>query len=202
MRHPVELRDRAVLMVGEIRADHESGRAGTTTVAKVHADNDGVLGVRKVWLRLNREREADAGPTARRTVERPRDELGQAVAARGKPRALPSTTRPRRAHTQTLSWKSLNIDTAVGAVVGAATGALGKVAGPGCPQQAPRSPTPPEPPRPEPHPQHVKPLPPWPAQPATPHAPHYAQTPAPQTANSDLALCLWGRLAIRPRRRC
>ncbi|WP_159807147.1 polymorphic toxin-type HINT domain-containing protein [Cellulomonas citrea] len=34
------------------------------------------------------------------------------------------------AHTQTFSWKSLAIDTAVGAVVGAATGALGKVAAP------------------------------------------------------------------------
>jgi putative transposase len=39
-------------------------------IARVHAENYGVYGARKVWLRLNRERPADAPPVARCTVER------------------------------------------------------------------------------------------------------------------------------------
>jgi len=53
-------------------------------VVKVHADNYGVYGARKVWLQLNRERPAGAEPIARCTVERLMGELGLAGAIRGK----------------------------------------------------------------------------------------------------------------------
>ncbi len=53
-------------------------------VAKVHADNYGVYGARKVWLALNRERAAGAEPIARCTVERLMGELGLRGAVRGK----------------------------------------------------------------------------------------------------------------------
>jgi putative transposase len=50
-------------------------------IARVHAGNYGVYGVRKVWLALNREGVA----VARCTVERLMRELGLAGARRGKP---------------------------------------------------------------------------------------------------------------------
>ena len=53
-------------------------------IAKVHADNYGVYGARKVWLALNRERVAGTPPIARCTVERLMRELGLAGAIRGK----------------------------------------------------------------------------------------------------------------------
>ena len=49
-------------------------------IARVHADNYGVYGARKVWLALNRE----GIPVARCTVERLMRELGLAGARRGK----------------------------------------------------------------------------------------------------------------------
>lgn len=53
-------------------------------ISRVHADNFGVYGVRKVWRQLNREL-ADHGVTvARCTVERLMRELGLAGAVRGK----------------------------------------------------------------------------------------------------------------------
>ena len=53
-------------------------------VAKVHAENYGVYGARKVWLQLNRERPADAPPIARCTVERLMGEMSLRGAVRGK----------------------------------------------------------------------------------------------------------------------
>lgn len=53
-------------------------------IAKVHVDNYGVYGARKVWLTLNRERPAGTPPIARCTVERLMGELGLAGAVRGK----------------------------------------------------------------------------------------------------------------------
>ncbi|OIQ86492.1 integrase core domain protein [mine drainage metagenome] len=53
-------------------------------VARVHAENYGVYGARKVWLALNRERPAGAPPIARCTVERLMGELGLRGAVRGK----------------------------------------------------------------------------------------------------------------------
>lgn len=53
-------------------------------IARVHAENYGVYGARKVWLTLNRERPADAPPIARCTVERLMGELGLQGAVRGK----------------------------------------------------------------------------------------------------------------------
>jgi len=49
-------------------------------IARVHAENYGVYGARKVWLALNR----DGVPVARCTVERLMRELGLAGARRGK----------------------------------------------------------------------------------------------------------------------
>jgi putative transposase len=49
-------------------------------ISKVHRDNYGVCGARKVWLQLNRE----GMPVARCTVERLMRELGLAGARRGK----------------------------------------------------------------------------------------------------------------------
>jgi putative transposase len=49
-------------------------------ISKVHTDNYGVYGARKVWLQLNRE----GMPVARCTVERLMRELGLAGARRGK----------------------------------------------------------------------------------------------------------------------
>ena len=53
-------------------------------VVKVHAENYGVYGARKVWLQLNRERPWDAEPIARCTVERLMGELGLRGAIRGR----------------------------------------------------------------------------------------------------------------------
>jgi putative transposase len=50
-------------------------------IARVHEENYGVYGARKVWLALNRE----GIPVARCTVERLMHELGLAGARRGKP---------------------------------------------------------------------------------------------------------------------
>ena len=63
-------------------------------VARVHADNFGVYGARKVWLALNRE----GIPVARCTVERLMRDLGLAGARRGKQRRTtvpdPAAARP------------------------------------------------------------------------------------------------------------
>jgi len=63
-------------------------------ITRVHADNYGVYGARKVWLALNRE----GTPVARCTVERLMRELGPAGARRGKRRrttvADPAAARP------------------------------------------------------------------------------------------------------------
>lgn len=63
-------------------------------IARIHADNYGVYGARKVWLELNRQ----GIPVARCTVERLMRELGLAGAPRGKPRrttvARPAAARP------------------------------------------------------------------------------------------------------------
>jgi putative transposase len=63
-------------------------------IARVHADNYGVYGARKVWLALNREGIA----VARCTVERLMAELGLSGATRGKTRkttiADPAAVRP------------------------------------------------------------------------------------------------------------
>ncbi len=53
-------------------------------IARIHADNYGVYGARKVWLRLNRERSAGAPPIARCTVERLMGEMELRGALRGK----------------------------------------------------------------------------------------------------------------------
>lgn len=53
-------------------------------VARVHADNYGVYGARKVWLAINRERSVDAEPVARCTIERLMGEMGLRGAVRGK----------------------------------------------------------------------------------------------------------------------
>jgi putative transposase len=53
-------------------------------ITRVHADNYGVYGARKVWLTLNRERPTGAPPVARCTVERLMNELGLRGAVRGK----------------------------------------------------------------------------------------------------------------------
>ena len=53
-------------------------------IARVHAENYGVYGARKVWLALNRERPAQAPPVARCTVERLMSELALRGAVRGK----------------------------------------------------------------------------------------------------------------------
>ena len=67
-------------------------------VIKVHAENYGVYGARKVWLQLNRERGEAAQPIARCTVERLMGELGLRGAIRGKVKrttiADPSAKRP------------------------------------------------------------------------------------------------------------
>ena len=67
-------------------------------IARVHADNYGVYGARKVWLALNRERLAGAPPIARCTVERLMGELGLTGAIRGKVKrttiANPAAARP------------------------------------------------------------------------------------------------------------
>lgn len=67
-------------------------------IARVHADNYGVYGARKVWLQLNRERPDDAQPIARCTVERLMGDLGLRGAIRGKVKrtttADPSAKRP------------------------------------------------------------------------------------------------------------
>jgi putative transposase len=63
-------------------------------ITRVHQDNYGVYGARKVWLALNRE----GVPVARCTVERLMRELGLAGARRGKPKrttvADPAAARP------------------------------------------------------------------------------------------------------------
>lgn len=53
-------------------------------ITAAHASNYGVLGARKVWLTLNRQRSEDEAPIARCTVERLMGELGLAGAVRGK----------------------------------------------------------------------------------------------------------------------
>ena len=53
-------------------------------VARVHGDNYGVYGARKVWLQLNRERPVGAAPVARCTVERLMGNLGLRGVVRGK----------------------------------------------------------------------------------------------------------------------
>jgi putative transposase len=67
-------------------------------ITRVHADNYGVYGARKVWLALNRERAAGAPPIARCTVERLMGDLGLAGAVRGKVKrttiADPAAKRP------------------------------------------------------------------------------------------------------------
>ena len=70
--YPAELRERAVRVVGEIRADHDSEWAAMSKVAEpmiaaAHASNYGVYGARKIWLTLNRERATGA---ADRSVHR------------------------------------------------------------------------------------------------------------------------------------
>ena len=67
-------------------------------IRRVHQDNFGVYGARKIWLVLNRE----GTPVARCTVERLMRDLGLAGARRGNgcaPRCL--LPRPRRAR---LTW--------------------------------------------------------------------------------------------------
>jgi len=68
-------------------------------VVKVHGENYGVYGARKVWLQLNRERPVEVAPIARCTVERLMGELGLRGAIRGKVKrttiADPSAKRPR-----------------------------------------------------------------------------------------------------------
>jgi transposase-like protein len=65
--YPPELRKRAVRMVAEVRPDYPSDWPAICAVAqRVHRDNYGVYGARKVWLELNRE----GTPVARCTVER------------------------------------------------------------------------------------------------------------------------------------
>jgi putative transposase len=63
-------------------------------ITRIHQDNYGVYGARKVWLALNRE----GIPVARCTVERLMRELGLAGARRGKQRrttiADPAAARP------------------------------------------------------------------------------------------------------------
>jgi len=63
-------------------------------ISRVHQDNYGVYGARKVWLALNRQ----GTPVARCTVERLMRELGLAGARRGKRRrttvADPAAARP------------------------------------------------------------------------------------------------------------
>jgi putative transposase len=63
-------------------------------ITRVHQDNYGVYGARKVWLQLNR----DGIPVARCTVERLMRELGLAGARRGKPKRTtvpdPAAARP------------------------------------------------------------------------------------------------------------
>ena len=61
-------------------------------IRRVHADNYGVYGARKVWLTLNRE----GVPVARCTVERLMRQEGLAGAVRGRSSAPPSPTKPRR----------------------------------------------------------------------------------------------------------
>jgi putative transposase len=53
-------------------------------IARVHRENFGVYGARKVWLQLNREGIPGLGYVARCTVERLMRELGLAGAVRGK----------------------------------------------------------------------------------------------------------------------
>lgn len=53
-------------------------------ITAAHAANCGVYGARKVWLTLNRERDVDAPPIARCTVERLMRELNLTGAMRGK----------------------------------------------------------------------------------------------------------------------
>ncbi|NNG21293.1 IS3 family transposase [Naumannella sp. ID2617S] len=53
-------------------------------IVKVHAENYGVYGARKIWLTLNRQRPEGAAPIARCTVERLMGDLGLAGAVRGK----------------------------------------------------------------------------------------------------------------------
>jgi putative transposase len=65
-----------------------------SAIARIHADNHGVYGARKVWLALNREGLC----VARCTVERLTGELGLSGAVRGKARrtttADPTAPRP------------------------------------------------------------------------------------------------------------
>jgi putative transposase len=64
-------------------------------ISRVHKDNYGVYGARKVWLQLNRE----GTPAARCTVERLMRELGLAGARRGKQvrTTVPASDAPRPA---------------------------------------------------------------------------------------------------------
>jgi putative transposase len=64
-------------------------------IARIHAENLGVYGARKVWRQLNRERI----PAARCTVERLMREMGLRGVVRGKTRrtTVPDTTAPRPA---------------------------------------------------------------------------------------------------------
>ncbi len=68
-------------------------------IARIHEANYAVFGARKVWLTLNRERDIDAPPVARCTVERLMGELGLAGAIRGKVKQTtisdPKTPKPR-----------------------------------------------------------------------------------------------------------
>jgi putative transposase len=68
-------------------------------IAAAHAANYGVFGARKLWLTLNRERDLDAAPIARCTVERLMAELGLTGAVRGKVKRTtisdPTSAKPR-----------------------------------------------------------------------------------------------------------
>jgi transposase len=63
-RYPVELRERAVRMVGEIRADHESDWAAMTQVAELLG-----IGTPETVRKWCRQAEIDAGQRAGVTTE-------------------------------------------------------------------------------------------------------------------------------------
>jgi putative transposase len=79
---------------GRVSARQSRDGELTAEIARVHADNYGVYGARKVWLALNRE----GIPVARCTVERLMRQLGLEGARRGRKRrttiADPGAVRP------------------------------------------------------------------------------------------------------------
>ena len=83
----------AVARIPSIRARRDEWLA--TEIARVHADNYGVFGARKVWLVLNRQ----GIPVARCTVERLMRQLGLRGAVRG--RARRTTIADQGAHRPT-----------------------------------------------------------------------------------------------------